>query len=122
MISVYLLLDLVFECIEMPLWEEIDIDCIYENTFASSFKKIVLPETVKKVYWGTFNPFRNLNNQLTTTRRFDEVICWATVPPLSGTRYGYEIDCVLRVPAESVEAYKAANGWNKFKTILPIEE
>lgn len=110
------------ECIEMPLLEEIDIDCIYENTFASSFKKIVLPETVKKVYWGTFNPFRNLNNQLTTTRRFDEVICWATVPPLSGTRYGYEIDCVLRVPAESVEAYKAADGWNKFKTILPIEE
>lgn len=120
MISVYILLDLVFECIEMPLLEEIDIDCIYENTFASSFKKIVLPETVKKVYWGTFNPFRNLNNQLTTTRQFDEVICLAPIPPLSADVY--DIDCVLRVPAESIEAYKADARWNKFKTILPIEE
>lgn len=110
------------ERIEMPLLEEIDIDCIYQYNFASSFKKIILPETVKKVYWGTFDPFLDPNSIHTTTRRFDEVICWATVPPLSGTRYGYEIDCVLRVPAESVEAYKAANGWNKFKTILPIEE
>lgn len=110
------------ERIEMPLLEEIDIDCIYTYNFASSFKKIILPETVKKVYWGTFDPFLDPNSIHTTTPRFDEVICWATVPPLSGTRYGYEIDCVLRVPAESVEAYKAANGWNKFKTILPIEE
>lgn len=110
------------ERIEMPLLEEIDIDCIYQYNFASSFKKIILPETVKKVYWGTFDPFLDPNSIHTTTRRFDEVICWATVPPLSGTRYGYEIDCVLRVPAESVEAYKAADGWNKFKTILPIEE
>lgn len=110
------------ERIEMPLLEEIDIDCIYTYNFASSFKKIILPETVKKVYWGTFDPFLDSNNHHTTTPRFDEVICWATVPPLSGTSYGYEIDCVLRVPAESVEAYKAADGWNKFKTILPIEE
>lgn len=111
------------ECIEMPLLEEItDIELIYNYDLASSFKKIILPETVKKVYWGTFDPFLDSNNHHTTTPRFDEVICWATVPPLSGTRYGYEIDCVLRVPAESVEAYKAADGWNKFKTILPIEE
>lgn len=108
------------ERIEMPLLEEIDIDCIYRYNFASSFKKIILPETVKKVYWGTFDPFLDPNNIHTTTPRFDEVICWATTPPLAERTY--EIDCVLRVPAESVEAYKAANGWNKFKTILPIEE
>ena len=108
------------EDIEMSVLEEIRMDHIYEDIIASSFKKIILPETVKKVHWGTFSSFCRINGR--TVRQFDEVICLAPTPPLSATWYGDEIDCVLRVPAESVEAYKAANGWNKFKTILPIEE
>ena len=35
--------------------------------------------------------------------------------------YSYFVDCTLYVPAESVEAYGAAEGW-KCKTILPIDE
>lgn len=110
------------EDIEMSVLEEIRMDHIYEDIIASSFKKIILPETVKKVHWGTFSSFCKINGRTSTVRQFDEVICLAPTPPLSATWYGDEIDCVLRVPAESVEAYKAANGWNKFKTILPIEE
>lgn len=99
------------EYIEMPVLEEIALDYIYGNIMASLFKKIILPETVKKVELGGFDR---------RTRQFDEVICLAPIPPLSADVY--DIDCVLRVPAESVDAYKAAKGWNKFKTILPIEE
>ena len=110
------------EDIEMPVLEEIRMDHIYEDIIASSFKKIILPETVKKVHWGTFSSFCKINGRTSTVRQFDEVICLAPTPPLSATWYNDDIDCVLRVPAESVEAYKAANGWNKFKTILPIEE
>lgn len=110
------------EDIEMSVLEEIRMDHIYEDIIASSFKKIILPETVKKVHWGTFSSFCKINGRTSTVRQFDEVICLAPTPPLSATWYGDEIDCVLRVPAESVEAYKAADGWNKFKTILPIEE
>lgn len=99
------------EDIEMPVLEEISMYDIYRNIMASLFKKIILPETVKKVELGGFDRI---------TRQFDEVICLAPIPPLSADVY--DIDCVLRVPAESFDAYKAAKGWNKFKTILPIEE
>lgn len=109
------------ECIEMPVLEEITMDCIYGYINAPSFKKIILPETVKKVYWGRLSSFCKLNGS--ATRQFDEIICLATTPPLFETWLGEEtLDYVLRVPAESVEAYKAAKDWNKFKTILPIEE
>lgn len=100
------------EYIEMPVLEEIALGRIYGNIIAPSFRKIILPETVKDVF---------LDETGSLNRQFDEVICWATVPPEFYSRDG-DIDCVLRVPAESVEAYKVAGHWNKFKTILPIEE
>lgn len=100
------------EYIEMPVLEEIALGRIYGNIIAPSFRKIILPETVKDVF---------LDETGSLNRQFDEVICWATVPPKFYSRDG-DIDCVLRVPAESVEAYKVAGHWNKFKTILPIEE
>lgn len=100
------------EYIEMPVLEEIALGRIYGNIIAPSFRKIILPETVKDVF---------LDETGSLNRQFDEVICWAKVPPEFYSRDG-DIDCVLRVPAESVEAYKVAGHWNKFKTILPIEE
>lgn len=100
------------EYIEMPVLEEIALGRIYGNIIAPSFRKIILPETVKDVF---------LDETGSLNRQFDEVICWATVPPKFYSRDG-DIDCVLRVPAESVESYKVAGHWNKFKTILPIEE
>ena len=59
-----------------------------------------------------------------------EVICRATNPPImSEGQEGYMTsvfcrvplaDATLYVPAESVEAYKSANQWKDFGTILPI--
>lgn len=109
------------EHIEMPVLEEITMDCIYGYINAPSFKKIILPKTVKKVYWGKLSSFCKLTGS--TTRQFDEIICLATAPPLFETWLGEDtLDYILRVPVESIEAYKAAKDWNKFKTILPIEE
>ena len=109
------------EGIEMPVLEEITMDCIYGYINAPSFKKIILPKTVKKVYWGHLSSFCEINGS--ATRQFDEIICLATTPPLFETWRGEEtLDYVLRVPSECVEAYQAAEDWNKFKTILPIEE
>lgn len=109
------------EGIEMPVLEEITMDCIYGYINAPSFKKIILPKTVKKVYWGRLSSFCEINGS--ATRQFDEIICLATTPPLFETWRGEEtLDYVLRVPSECVEAYQAAEDWNKFKTILPIEE
>ena len=37
--------------------------------------------------------------------------------------YGVEYaNCTLYVPAGAVEAYQAAEGWNAFETIVPVEE
>ncbi len=109
------------EHIEMPVLEEITMDCIYGYINAPSFKKIILPKTVKKVYWGRLSSFCKLTGS--TTRQFDEIICLATAPPLFETWLGEDtLDYILRVPIESIDAYKAAQDWNKFKTILPIEE
>lgn len=104
------------EDIEIPALEEITMDCIYGYINAPSFKKIILPKTVKKVYWGSL-----LTGS--TSRQFDEIICLATAPPLFSISIDEDIpDYILRVPIESIEAYKADARWNKFKTILPIEE
>lgn len=66
----------------------------------------------------------------------DSVICRAiNVPKITETTFAlylesigdgpwypvYNDDCKLYVPAESLEAYKVAEGWKNFKTILPLE-
>ena len=48
-----------------------------------------------------------------------------TLVNLVGKYVYYGVDCskcTLYVPAESVELYKAAEGWKEFGTILPIDE
>lgn len=64
------------------------------------------------------------------------VVCLNTVPPTVGTNpfgpgggYSYHEEghiffdkCVLEVPEQSIELYRNAEGWNKFKNITPHRE
>ena len=57
------------------------------------------------------------------------LICWATVPPRCNDYWDAfsrptpdQMDAVVYVPKESVEAYREANEWKKFKTIVAIED
>jgi hypothetical protein len=50
--------------------------------------------------------------------------CYAEVPPTVGKKAFDEVprsEATLYVPASSVEAYKEADEWKEFGTILPIE-
>ena len=94
---------------------------------SSELKEVILPSTFKE-----FNKESMKGVQLQT------LICYAMTPPKVygltqynwGTKeYDYLeqqvfFDCpdmVVRVPAEAVPLYKAANGWKDF-TIVPIDE
>ena len=107
-----------FESIEIPegVKEMGEAFIICKN-----LKSIVLPSTVTKVslfiIWGS--------------DRVEKIVCNATMPPTM-TFVGWDESvvkdtpdedffqqCALRVSKESVEAYKAAYGWNKFCDIGP---
>ena len=48
-------------------------------------------------------------------QKLTSVTCLATTPPTLGSNAFTDTgDCPFYVPAESVEAYKTANGWNKY--------
>lgn len=86
-----------------------------------NLKSIVLPSTVTKIslfiIWGS--------------DRVEKIVCNAITPPTITIGDWAESvvkdipddyffrQCALRVPKESVEAYKAAYGWNKFCDIGP---
>lgn len=47
--------------------------------------------------------------------KLKSITCLATTPPTLGSgAFGSKNDCPIYVPAESVEAYKAASGWNAY--------
>ena len=86
------------------------------------FPTVDLPSTVEKVHY-----------QLLGLYKKSTIICRATTPPSiysSPTNphttfydaYDQIKDMTLYVPASSIEAYQAAGGWNKFGSILPIED
>ena len=94
---------------------------------SSELKEVILPSTYKEFYKESMKGV-----QLQT------LICYAMTPPnvYGSTQYNSVtkereyieqqvfFDCpdmVVRVPAEAVPLYKAANGWKDF-TIVPIEE
>lgn len=94
---------------------------------SSELKELILPSTYKEFYKESMKGV-----QLQT------LICYAMTPPnvYGSTQYNSVtkerdyieqqvfFDCpdmVVRVPAEAVPLYKAANGWKDF-TIVPIEE
>ena len=90
--------------------------------FCSALTEIDLPASLMI----EFSPFSECNN-------VKKVISRAVIPPYNYFSYdpGYDssiipfndtIDVVLYVPEVSIEAYKAAPNWNKFQTILPLED
>ena len=53
------------------------------------------------------------------------ITCKAIMPPTCGSNVFNSINksqCIIYVPAGSVDAYKAADQWKDFENILPIEE
>ena len=84
-------------------------------------KSIVLPSSVAKIHLFF----------IWSSDRMEEIVCKATTPPtfVSGNipdsslskipkEYFFR-QCTLRVPKESVEAYKNADGWKQFSKIEP---
>lgn len=82
---------------------------------------VTIPNSVTSIGYAAFAGCTGLTS----------VTCYATTPPeqlvymVSGNYIWpfYGVDCSqipLYVPAESIEAYKAADGWKDFSPILPI--
>ena len=90
---------------------------INEHAFngTSSLKEIELPSTLLKV--GSYG-------FITSSRATHEsIVSRAIVPPdISSTSFSLISTGKIKVPAESVEAYKAASGWSSFASkIVAIE-
>lgn len=89
----------------------------------SSLVSVTIGKNAERVSVGAFSRCDNLRT----------ITCYAVNPPKMGILYSerrgffdgvfYEDDCskiTLYVPAESVEAYKAAKQWKEIGTILPL--
>ncbi len=86
----------------------------YAFYYRTDLTTVEIPSTVSLIKQEAFEACSNLNS----------IICKAEIPPTL-ERYVFDyVDksaCTLYVPAESLEAYKAAEVWKEFGTILPIE-
>lgn len=82
------------------------VDFVSDTTFknCTSLETIRFPATVKTISTNVFNGCSSLM----------EVICLATTPPsLNATAFtGVPENCLIKVPADSVEAYKIATNWS----------
>ena len=72
---------------------------------------IVIPSSVTTI---NVNAFWNVNNLASITN-------YAVTPQWVSAPYAYISSCTLYVPAQSLEAYQAADFWKEFTNILPIE-
>lgn len=89
------------------------VTAIEAYTFqGSKIAKIVIPESVKKI--GQL-AFLDCNSLTTVVCKSKSVIDISGVPPFFPLS-----NAILYVPAESVEAYKVANGWSRFSNIQPL--
>ena len=86
----------------------------FQNT--PSLKEIELPSTLLKVGLCGFYTFSRATHESIVSR--------AIVPPdISSTSFSLISTGKIKVPAESVEAYKAASGWSSFASkIVALEE
>lgn len=108
----------------------------------SSLKSIAVPVGVSILNPFTFHNCSNLLSvelgenlealcyNVFTNTKLDTITCYAVNPP---SVYGLDLSeqydfftvntqvCLLRVPAESIDAYKAHKSWGKFVNIMPIE-
>ena len=85
----------------------------YQLGYNPTTTKYILPASLTTIKLGAFR-----NNYALTT-----IICNAVVPPTCGTDVFKKVptSCTVYVPTESVDAYKAADGWKGFANILPLE-
>ena len=59
----------------------------------------------------------------TSEKKIKVMISWAAVPPRSRNMFAtFPTDAVLYVPKASLDAYREANDWKRFTTIVPIED
>jgi len=80
---------------------------------ARGLTSVTIPNSVINIGEYAFANFRSLTS----------VTNYATAPQAIDTTTFNNVDksaCTLYVPAESLEAYKTANGWKEFTNILPI--
>jgi len=89
---------------------------INESAFqnCSSLMAVELPSSITYVGPSSFSGCYGLKS----------VTVKSDTPPTNGSAFYSGVDkdvCILRVPSESLEAYKAAMYWNEFKNIVAIE-
>lgn len=75
-------------------------ECLRDNP---KLTELVIPSTVTYVGKWCF-----------TSSGIKELTVKATTPPSTGGVLGLADDCIIYVPAESVDAYKAASGWSNY--------
>ena len=103
--------------------------------YCDALKTITVPEGVTIIGSDTFEFCPNLNSitfpsglteigpwALKGAYNLASITCKATTPPALGNEVfsGVSSSIPVYVPAESVEAYKTANGWSWFTNIQPI--
>ena len=118
------------------------VSSIGDNTFdgCGGLKNIVIPEGVSSIGRRTFCNCSSLKNIVIPKGvssigdqafggciDLEELIIRAEVPPAIDITdlspfLGVDKSIPVYVPAESIEAYRVAEGWNMFTNFLPIEE
>ena len=103
--------------------------------YCDALRTITVPEGVTKIGSDTFEFCPNLSSitfpsglteigpwALKGAYNLASITCKATTPPSLGSEVfsGVNNSIPVYVPASSVEAYKAANGWSEFTNIQPI--
>ena len=103
--------------------------------YCDALRRITVPEGVTKIGSDTFEFCPNLSSitfpsglteigpwALKGAYNLASITCKATTPPSLGSEVfsGVNNSIPVYVPASSVEAYKAANGWSAFTNIQPI--
>ena len=109
--------------------------CVFEN--CTNLTSIEIPDLTHTIYIRAFNGCSKLKT-LTLGKRvqtiqngafancplLEDVYCRANTPPTcNDSFYDSYIEYIkLHVPAESVDAYKAADPWKKFKSIEAMDD
>lgn len=89
------------------------VTAIERNAFrGSKIAKIVIPASVKKIGQWAFQDCKSLTTVVCKSKSVIDVSGLLPFDPLP--------NATLYVPAESIEAYKAANEWSKFSNIQPL--
>ena len=86
----------------------------YALAYSNDLERLELGANLDSLTYGSLDDLSNVKL----------IICWATTPPRSNEHgmYAAFSRTPLYVPKASVEAYRQATMWNKFQTILPIED